>query len=267
MAPPRAGHRWTRNEDQTLIDLYRSGKDEIDIGQEVGRTEGAILARLGKLFLEPNGLAFVRFRNPPGSVSPKQSGRIIKSFLQGTPVDDLAVETGVNVFEISYHLLETRLLDPIDLDEMNYPKANPRGRSKADPKIDDWSPELDCALFELWNENASLETMTESLRRSRWEILQRLYTRGHIVDRDLEKMLADLREVRALSQTATNKGLEDDNPEKDSPEASSIVRERMEVPLPLPGDPIGTRRNGRREHYRNGEDAELRARARKARFW
>lgn len=44
-------------------------------------------------------------------------------------------------------------------------------------------------------------------------------------------------------------------------------RSKKEEILPLPGDPVGTRRPGNREDYRTGPEAELRHIAQKYKWW
>jgi hypothetical protein len=44
--PPKAGKRWTDDEDRQLAGLYRSGKDPAAIAAELGRSDTAIIGRL-----------------------------------------------------------------------------------------------------------------------------------------------------------------------------------------------------------------------------
>jgi hypothetical protein len=263
----RAWARWLRSEDELLIASFQSGQSEAEIAQQLGRTEGAILARLGKIFLKPNGLPSPRFPNPPGTVSIAESGRIIKAFLQGTPAEDLADEVGINPFGIAYHLLEARILEPISLDELNYPRSAKRSDSGLTTPREAWAPESDAALLKLWENNSSLETMVEGLQKARWSVVQRLYKIGKITDRDLEELLSNSR-GREFRSDSLNLGQRGSEPEPTAPiQKESHPREPAEVPLPLPGDPISSRKSGKRENYRTGEEANLRAIARKGRFW
>lgn len=204
----RAGARWLRNEDELLITSFQSGQTEAQIAEQLGRTEGAILSRLGKIFLHPHGLPSPRFPNPPGSVSIAESGKIIKAFLQGTPVEDLANKIGINPFGIAYHLLEARILEPVSLDEFRYPSSGKPSDIGSPPRREAWAPESEATLLKLWNENSSLETMVEGLQRTRWSVLQHLYKLGKITDRDLEELLSSSRgqRLRSDSQNLDKRG-------------------------------------------------------------
>lgn len=80
----------------------------------------------------------------------------------------------------------------------------------------------------------------------------------------LEQSFASSPKLREILEKASE--LDPEAKEKfDSP---SSPRANPEQILPLPGDPGGTRRPGKkREHYRTGEEAELRHIAKKYRWW
>lgn len=71
------------------------------------------------------------------------------------------------------------------------------------------------------------------------------------------RLILILKEAKRLHSGIAQERLPDPKPSRQAPQV-----------LPLPGDPGATRRPGKkREHYRTGEEAELRHIARKHKWW
>lgn len=193
-AAERKGSRWLRSDDETLISCHQSGKAVSEIVAVLGRSEGAIRSRIGKLFLEPNGLPIPRFPSSKVALGASAIGRIVRGYLQGIPVDDIAVDVGLNVYTVADQLLEARVLEPVDLDEVSYPveRATDRPNNRSWAR---WTRDEEERLTEQWNSGASLDQMIEQLQRGRWGVLHRLYVLGKITDQSLDELLAHLRAI------------------------------------------------------------------------
>jgi hypothetical protein len=117
------------------------------------------------------------------------------------------------------------------------------------------------SLLILWIDNhGRVAPKFHSVFRERQEIQELVYYKRETLD---EAFASSTKLVEILEKA---RELEPDVKEKlNSP---SSPRANPEQILPLPGDPGGTRRPGKkRERYRTGEEAELRHIAKKYKWW
>lgn len=265
-ASERKGSRWLRSDDETLISCHQSGNSVSEIAARLGRSDGAIRSRIGKLFLEPNGLPIPRFPSSRVELGTSIVGRIVKAHLQGIPVEDIAADVGLNVFVVAEQLLEARVLEPANLDEIQYPIERPtdRGNNRAWAR---WTPEEEELLATHWDSGASLDQMMERMQRGRWAILHRLYVLGKITDQSLDELLAHLRAIASKAKQEAPKRKPEDENGGETPSAHVSPTAPSPVPLPLPADPISSRKSKNEEPYRTGEQSHLRNLAQKYKWW
>jgi hypothetical protein len=264
--PEQMGSRWLRSDDETLISCHESGKAVSEMAVALGRTEGAIRARIGKLFLEPNGLPIPRFPSSKAALGAPVVGRIVKSHLQGIPVEDIAADVGLNVFAVADQLLEARVLEPVNLDEMSYPleRATDKPSQRSWKR---WTTDEEENLSKQWDSGASLDEMIEQIQRGRWAILHRLYVLGKITDQSLDELLSHLRAMASKGKQESPERETENESKDETPPAQVSPIAPSPVPLPLPADPISSRKNDDEEPYRTDEQSHLRNLAQKYRWW
>ena len=265
-ASERKGSRWLRSDDETLISCHQGGQSVSEIATALGRSDGAIRSRIGKLFLEPNGLPIPRFPSSKVELGTSVVGRIVKAHLQGIPVEDIATDVGLNIYVVADQLLEARVLEPANLDGIQYPieRGADRPSNRAWTR---WTPDEEGLLSEHWDSGASLDQMIEKMQRGRWAILHRLYVLGKITDQSLDELLAHLRAIASTGRQQDPKRKTENVSGGETPSAHVTPTAPSPVPLPLPADPIGSRKSNNEEPYRTGEQSHLRNLAQKYRWW
>lgn len=169
----RKNANWEREEDELLVQHYLSGASRDEIARRLNRTAGGVTGRLKRLFLELNGFVPENEGVSVRKLNPTQSARAILLYDRGSPIEKIALEIGTNSYQIAKSLMDARLLDSVNLDEVTYFKSD-SSESRPLRSGERWASQEDSELQRNWLAGQNLSELAENHQRTESAIFMRL---------------------------------------------------------------------------------------------
>lgn len=186
----RAGTFWTRDEDMTLVEKYLGGISDEEICGSMGRSVGAIRARLVKICFEANGLAINR------DFTPRDEPKMEWVGSEDTLLEELSEKHASlalisqalqrSELAVAYRLVMKRMAMPGSLDSLVYRKPKDPNATGVSTY---WTKAKYMELRQNFRAGDSIEDLAIKSGRSVWNCFSALYSRGEISDTELNLAL------------------------------------------------------------------------------
>lgn len=195
--PRRHGAYWTKEEDEELLALFKSGLVMSAIADEHGRSEGAIQKRLLTIFFDLNGVKILGGQTSPEKAyerwTEEHDSDLESLKTRGATLMEMAEELDRSQRAVALRLVELRLVEPGKLENQHY--FDPNNRNVLDPTRMRWTTAEYVELREAFYQGEPLASLAAITRRTEASCLMALVSRGEIKIDDLDKALQS-----ALSQ-------------------------------------------------------------------
>lgn len=182
--PVFAMKRWTREQDELLIELYKTQTGFDEIANQLGRTQNSIIARLVKLSFNCPSEQIKRFLARLNSGYLKWPNHEIDAlailFAANQELDVIEKQLNRDSVSLAFQLVILRLASPATLPEYGLPK-----------KIQQWTAAELTQLRVDFRNKVPIAFMAENAGRTKYSVLNVLYSLGEITDSDVDAMLQD----------------------------------------------------------------------------